>query len=86
MPEPKTHDTPPSKGMPPGPVSAEADGVVHARGGNVPQTHVLIVGVGRYPFLHGGGAEADELAPLGQLTSPTVSARVLAEWFLRARP
>jgi hypothetical protein len=47
-----------------------------------PQTHVLIVGVGHYPFFRDGGDEGNAGAPLGQLTSSTVSARILADWFL----
>lgn len=47
-----------------------------------PQTHVLIVGVGHYPFFRNGGDDADDAAPLGQLISSTISARILANWFL----
>ena len=47
-----------------------------------PQTHVLIVGVGHYPFFRDGGDDADNAAPLGQLTSSTISARILAHWFI----
>jgi hypothetical protein len=46
-----------------------------------PKTHVLIIGVSRYRHLIGGAAQTPTLPPLGQLTSPTVSARALAEWF-----
>jgi hypothetical protein len=45
-----------------------------------PQTHVLIVGVSRYKHLAGGTHVTPGLPALGQLTSPTVSARKLAEW------
>jgi len=47
-----------------------------------PQTHVLIIGVGRYRHLAGGaGPHNFILPPLGQLKSPPVSARALADWF-----
>jgi hypothetical protein len=47
---------------------------------NQPQTHLLVVGVGRY--LHLGGAKpTPNLPPLGQLASPPVSARAFADWF-----
>jgi hypothetical protein len=46
-----------------------------------PGTHVLIVGVGRYTFGKGPGA-----TPVGsdlrQLTSPPISARAMADWFM----
>lgn len=51
--------------------------------GKRPRTHVLIVGVSWYPHLPGGGKKQVENADgLGQLTSPSVSARELATWFL----
>jgi hypothetical protein len=43
---------------------------------------VLIVGVARYPNFRGGGANADLLSPIGQLTAPAISARQLADWFI----
>lgn len=43
-----------------------------------PKTHVLIIGVGRYKHL---GPARPDLPALGQLTSPPVSARALADWF-----
>lgn len=47
-----------------------------------PQTHVLIIGVGRYRHLRGGaGPVTAGVPPLGQLVSPPVSARALADWF-----
>jgi len=46
-----------------------------------PQTHVLIIGVGRYKHLQGGEAPTPNVPPLGQLKSPPVSARALADWF-----
>jgi hypothetical protein len=42
------------------------------------KTHVLIIGVGRYKHL---GPARPDLPALGQLTSPPLSARALADWF-----
>jgi Caspase domain len=58
------------------------DALVFEADGDGPQTHVLIVGVGHYPFFRDGGDDADDAAPLGQLTSSTISARILAHWFI----
>jgi Caspase domain len=45
-------------------------------------THVLIIGVGRYPHVSDGAGPVNfMLPPLGQLKSPPVSARALADWF-----
>jgi hypothetical protein len=46
------------------------------------RTHVLVVGVGHYPMLKGGGPASDTAAMLGQLTSPGPSARAIADWFI----
>ncbi len=48
-----------------------------------PSTHVLVIGVGSYPFLLGGNAafRLDDHQGLGQLSSPPVSARAVAAWF-----
>jgi hypothetical protein len=59
-----------------------ADGLVFVRPGPGPQTHVLIVGVACYPNFRDGGANADLLSPIGQLTAPAISARWLADWFI----
>src|SRR6266498_1556452 len=46
-----------------------------------PGTHVLIIGVGKYA--HGKGAGASPIAAdLPQLTSPPLSARAIADWFI----
>jgi hypothetical protein len=50
-----------------------------------PRTHVLIIGVGRYRHLLGGASPTPKLPPLGQLSSPPVSARALATWFIGGR-
>lgn len=48
-----------------------------------PQTHVFVIGVGAYRHLLGGeGPLAERHLGLGQLTSPQVSARSLAEWVI----
>ncbi len=50
---------------------------------NMPQAHLLVVGVGRYPHLLDGDqfdARVRHL-DLGQLTSPPVSARHFAKWW-----
>ena len=51
-----------------------------------PGTHVLVVGVGRYPHLVDGDARPPFQMPMnmGQLESPPQSARRMAEWFLDA--
>lgn len=47
-----------------------------------PQTHVLIIGVGRYPHLSAGAGPLNfVMQGLGQLKSPPISARALADWF-----
>lgn len=49
----------------------------------LPQTHLLIIGVGRYPFLMGGNSELEQtseyLRAIGQLTSPAHSAKLFCE-------
>ncbi|WP_394678756.1 caspase family protein [uncultured Sphingobacterium sp.] len=49
--------------------------------GNIPQTHVFIIGVGGYPYIKGGTEEKkqtlDCAKKLGQLTSPPLSAKAL---------
>jgi hypothetical protein len=64
--------------MPPHP-----QGLVFKRAAQGPQTHVLIVGVARYPNLKGGGANSDRASPIGQLTAPAISARQIADWFIQ---
>lgn len=50
---------------------------------NDPGTHVLAIGVGRYPhLLRGDGKLAADTLGLKQLDSPPVSVRALCEWFL----
>ncbi|KJS01992.1 MAG: hypothetical protein VR65_07035 [Desulfobulbaceae bacterium BRH_c16a] len=51
--------------------------------GIAPSTHVLAIGVGRYPHLLGGDKKlADKPMGLGQLDSPSVSLKALLDWFL----
>lgn len=48
-----------------------------------PRTHALIIGVGWYPHLPGGGGkQLEQNEGLGQLSSPPVSARVMADWMI----
>ena len=47
-----------------------------------PGTHVLIVGVGKYAFGKGGSAST-VAGDLRQLSSPPVTARALADWFIQ---
>ncbi|WP_084599961.1 caspase family protein [Dyadobacter beijingensis] len=47
-----------------------------------PKTHVLLIGVGGYPYLKGGTEakqQSPELAGLGQLTSPVASVKAMYE-------
>lgn len=45
-----------------------------------PQTHALVIGVGRYPHLEKGATPRPNTMDLGQLPSPPVSAMRFAEW------
>jgi hypothetical protein len=48
-----------------------------------PATHVLVIGVGHYDHLPGGGgAPTGHAEGMGQLSSPGASARAVAAWFL----
>lgn len=53
---------------------------------NKPQTHIIIIGVGNYPYLKGGNypkrQEVIGLQDLGQLTSPPESAMALYKLFI----
>ncbi len=57
--------------------------VFHDRNRN-PATHALVMGVGRYPFLEGGSHPAPEVSRwgLGQLSSPPVSAKAIADFLI----
>ena len=49
------------------------------------RTHVLVIGVGRYPHLKdGSGRVLENHYGLGQLTSPPLSAAAIADWFVGA--
>jgi hypothetical protein len=51
-----------------------------------PATHVLVIGVGRYDHLPGGGGmETPYAEGMKQLTSPPISARAFAGWFLSGK-
>lgn len=51
--------------------------------GEAPATHVLVIGVGSYPHLKGGAAHDPAVSThgMGQLTSPPLSARTIADLF-----
>ena len=47
-------------------------------------THAIVIGVGRYPHLPGGGAPTvAQPEGMAQLTSPPISARKVAEWLIQ---
>lgn len=49
-----------------------------------PATHVLVIGVGKYVHLPGGGEkEFEKHEGMGQLTSPPYSARAFTDWLLQ---
>lgn len=50
----------------------------------VGQTRVFIIGVGTYPWLDGGATPrgADVTGGMGQLASPPISAKEVADWFI----
>lgn len=58
--------------------------LVHEEVVTGPATYAIVIGVGEYPHLIGGSAS---LSPnndgMGQLTSPPVSARAVAEWLIQ---
>src|SRR5271166_2453707 len=48
-----------------------------------PGTHVLLVGIGTYPYLIGGAEPRPDIAEgMRQLDAPSKSARSVADWFL----
>lgn len=49
-----------------------------------PATHALVIGIGEYPYLLGGGAEPKAIRHenMRQLTSPPISARAVTDWLL----
>ena len=56
--------------------------VVHETEVDGPSTHALIVGVGKYPNLIGGETPCSKPDGMRQLSSPPISARALATWFV----
>ena len=57
--------------------------VIHENAAAQPATHVLLVGVGRYPHLIGGtGPLYEEHGGMRQLSSPPLSAVALANWLI----
>jgi hypothetical protein len=58
--------------------------LVHEEPVNGAATHAIVIGIGDYPHLLGGsGTLSDYHDGMGQLTSPPVSARKLAEWLIQ---
>jgi hypothetical protein len=49
----------------------------------VPGTHALVIGIGEYPHLAGGLAQAAFTDGMRQLSSPPVSARAFANWMIQ---
>jgi hypothetical protein len=48
-----------------------------------PATHAIVIGVGQYPHLPGGGqAQVTDPETLGQLSSPPISAGAFATWLI----
>ena len=46
--------------------------------------HALVIGIGQYPHLLGGGGDiTDSHDGMNQLTSPPVSARAMADWLIQ---
>ena len=60
--------------------------VINKTADNTPQTHVLIIGVGHYPYLSGGASTVPQtfggVNQLTQLTSPCISAKAFCETVL----
>jgi len=55
---------------------------IHEAGQRGPATHALVIGVGGYKHLAGGEEPGEQNLGLGQLTSPALSARAIADWLL----
>ena len=59
------------------------NGVIEERAVGGPATHAIVIGVGAYPHLPGGGgAPVPQPEGMTQLTSPPISARKFAEWLI----
>src|SRR4051812_34945114 len=62
---------------------ADDPALVHQVEVNGPGTHVIVIGIGHYDHLPGGGkTPTKHHLNLQQLTSPPVSARKVAAWFI----
>ena len=58
-------------------------GLVHQVNVNGPGTHLIAIGIGCYHHLPGGlGTTTKHHLGLGQLSSPPISARAVASWFI----
>lgn len=59
------------------------DATVFKRKVKGPATHAIVIGVGHYPYLQGGGRKQFRGSPgMGQLKSPPPSARAMARWLV----
>lgn len=59
--------------------------LVYARDTGGPQTHAIVIGVGRFPYLDGSNAELmEELRKVEPVTSPPNNARAIAAWLIAA--
>jgi hypothetical protein len=62
---------------------AEDPALVHCVQSNAPATHVIVIGIGHYDHLPGGGkTPTQQHLNLLQLSSPPISARKVAAWFI----
>lgn len=58
--------------------------LVHEVASNGPATHALVIGVGNYPHLEGGGGEpTPDNDEMKQLSSPPISARAFSDWLIK---
>jgi hypothetical protein len=59
------------------------DAIVYSKKVTGPATHAIVIGVGKYPHLIGGGKKQFAgAAGMGQLKSPPQSARAVARWLI----
>jgi Caspase domain len=59
--------------------------IVYSKKVNGPATHAIVIGVGHYPHLPGGGKKQfANSAGMGQLKSPPQSARAIARWVIES--
>jgi Caspase domain len=60
------------------------ESLVHDKAVVGPATHALVIGVGAYPHLNGGSKTlTSDHEGMGQISSPPVSARAVANWLIK---